>query len=276
MSVTRPVTYPLTGGVTADVSGKFAYDGGGGFSAEAQEVLDRLTAPEALVQTSIATFVDACVAKGNWDNIDEFVVTCLDTSANSLIGLRGLQNGSLAGTPTFTAYEGFDCTTSDYIDTSLIPSSLTQYQQNDAFFTSYQHGNTDADMAAFGTLDVGPNRYMFLRKNSTSWRVACNQGSTSVTNVGGSMPDNTALTMVRVDASNMSQWIGAVETAYVVASSARSAESVYVNGFNNNGAPSTGGDPVLCFYACGAVPTDITGWQSDVEQLMTDLGVPGA
>ena len=115
--------------------------GGGGYSAEAQQFLDRLTDPGTTRKDAYAAIIDALVTAGVWSKLDALWIMAADSAGNGLVNLKSssypltLVPGS--GNPTFDADEGFTAeNNSHYIDTGFNPSTAGgQFSQNSAHFS---------------------------------------------------------------------------------------------------------------------------------------------
>jgi len=126
--------------------------GGSSYSTEATQYFNRLpTEIGADTLAVYATFIDSLVGYGLWDKIDEMGILANKTSANALIGVKGLVDATLISTPTFAVYKGFTGGTDKAIDTHLAPdSNCVNYVLNSASFGVYSRTNS-----ADATRDIG-------------------------------------------------------------------------------------------------------------------------
>jgi hypothetical protein len=121
---------------SAAVGGTVDAAAGGGYSTEATTVFGRMnTAPPTAYKDAMATFIDSLVTNGIWGKIDEIQCPALDTSANGLVGWKGVSNATLVGGVTHTPKVGHVHNgTNGYTNTGFIPSTMgVQYQDTSAF-----------------------------------------------------------------------------------------------------------------------------------------------
>ena len=99
------------------------YLSGDNYSADAQAVFARMNTPlNATYKAAINTFINT-IGTTQWAKILEFWLWANDTSANSLIGWKGVVNSTLTNSPTHSASSGFTTNgTNQYIG-GFIPST---------------------------------------------------------------------------------------------------------------------------------------------------------
>lgn len=108
----------------------------GGFSPEAQAVINRMTGLTTDEENAIAAFVDAEVLNTNWALIDEFWCFGLVTEANALTGWLNKTATNNGATKVSTGFS-LDGST-DWINTNFTPSiDGINYILNDALFGAY-------------------------------------------------------------------------------------------------------------------------------------------
>ncbi len=111
IAVTGGQSFTL-GAITVNLSSS-ATSGAG---AEALAFLARAGAMDATHENAYIALINTLVADGAWSSIDALHIYATDTSAHALLNLKDSRfTGEIAGTPTFTADEGFTFTVSDVI-----------------------------------------------------------------------------------------------------------------------------------------------------------------
>lgn len=94
------------------------------WSAEASTYFDQLsTLPDLDIMVQIAAFIDGLVSDGVYAKIDEMWLLAMNTDANSRKGIKAYKECTVVGTPTFTAYRGWQGTGANYLRTNYVPST---------------------------------------------------------------------------------------------------------------------------------------------------------
>jgi hypothetical protein len=124
----------LTGGLV-DLGGSST------FSAEALAIFAAFsTPPDAARKTAIDTYVVALKSAGVWTKLDVLYAFAAADSQAALINWKnpGTFNGTLVGSPTFTADRGFTCPglSVNYVSSNFVPSSAGgNFVQNSAHYS---------------------------------------------------------------------------------------------------------------------------------------------
>lgn len=144
-------------------------DDGVTYSTEAQQYFDRL--PTAIPDDTlafIAAFIDSMQGRGYWTRVDEAWLLANKTSANALIGMKGLSNATIGGTITFTPYRGFTSNgTTGYINTNFNPATDgAQFNQDDCGFGFYSRTDQQSEGHDFGGRDA--TNFTRIKSRSTA------------------------------------------------------------------------------------------------------------
>ena len=160
------------------------FDGGVTYSDEATQYFDRL--PISIPDDTLAfyaAFIDSMNGRGYWARMDEMWMLANKTQANTLIGMKGLADATVAGTVTFTVYQGIVSNGSTgYINTNYNPSTQgVNFTQNSCSFGVYSRTDNEATVTDMGCNDGTIFTMMRIRKATNSIQSWVNQGVASTT-----------------------------------------------------------------------------------------------
>jgi hypothetical protein len=212
-----------------------------GFSAAARAVFGNMvTQPPLTMKMTMADFIDAEVADGNWPQ-DEYQFYSLDTQANSLQGWRGVANGTAVNAPTWNTLEGFLFNGStQYVDTNFAPSvDGINFVQNDGLLGCYILDNLEVGgtHALFGGRDSGAlKRTQSFQSGQINASINSDGG---LIHTGETIYADTSLYVVgRLDSANEKLYKNGVNIETdAVTSSGLTGSNIYV-GAINDGTPA--------------------------------------
>jgi len=156
--------------------------------------------PSTAVADAMNTMVQSLVSAGVWTKLDCLYILAAHAETESLTNWvnPGTYDISKVGSPTFTAYEGFLGSTSNYLNTGFNPISHgVQWSQNSAVMGLYSR--TDVSSSAY---DMGYDGSSDVTIQSNSGGNALGKIN-SATNLSGAVSDSLGMTAIaRPDASN--------------------------------------------------------------------------
>jgi hypothetical protein len=157
--------------------------GGSGFSAEAQQFLDRIDDPGDPRKALYAGLIDSLVAAGIWAKLDALYVFAADSEANALVNLRqGAFAATKGGTPTFTVDRGFTGGTNDYLDTNFNPTTAVgaQFTRDSACLFAWSRTAGQVGAPIIG-MAASSNNYIYPRFTDNVSYNRTNRGTSSST-----------------------------------------------------------------------------------------------
>jgi len=248
-----------------------------GFSADAQAVINRMTAPSSLEQSSIATFVDTLVADGNYALLDEIFGLSLG-STNGLIGFKGLATATNQGATFDINGASFVAASTQYIDTGFnMATDSVKYTLDDALITEYTKvmNPTGGQLRPFGVSNAG-----FTAQASMTDRTGSN-GSTyingaNVSHGTGVMTSDQTRAIVRE--SNLIHKVYN-DGVKVIDGSKASVEipngNMFLGAYNIIGTGASGYyTGTISLFAIGAaVGFNHVAWNTAVRTFLTNLGL---
>lgn len=147
-----------------------------GFDYDAARHFGRMTSTDASLRNALNSLIISLKTASLWDKIDVLCVVH-DNSADSLLNLKGINDSTTVGSPTFTADVGFKAEGSaKYVDIGLTDTTAPSMGIYDAHFMTYVNSHTlggleiyfesdnsgsDANLAAYWAL--GPNANPAIR-----------------------------------------------------------------------------------------------------------------
>ena len=238
----------------------------GGFSSEAQAVIDRMTGLTGSEESAISSFVDSLVSNGNWALIDEFFCFGLDTSANALTGWVAKTATNNGATKTANGFV-FDGT--GYIDSNWNPSDDgVNYSLNSAQMSTYLHSHTS------GTGIVGLRTNGGHRLEQFTSVISVNSGITWTHGVP--LTTQTLWGAVRNDSANIRLFKDGVENSSSATASLAvplSPLHVSIGGRNNKGVIDSHITGIISSVMFGgAVGFDHSSYNTNINTLLTSLG----
>ncbi len=173
--------------------------GGVSYSAEATEVFARMGSVPTNYKSVIATFIDTLVASGEWNNILELQLRKMNTIQNSMIGFKGVFDGSFFGALSGFSpgnhidYDGVgDLTNTKYKAATHGGAIITQ---NDALYGIYivHSDNVSSPRFAFGVIDrSGSTRAISMAEvNGTQSSHRTHQSAADTNSAEGVFDDDT-------------------------------------------------------------------------------------
>ncbi|MEY5060374.1 MAG: hypothetical protein RIS45_295, partial [Planctomycetota bacterium] len=204
----------------------------------AQAVIDAITTPpSANDESAIRNAVASLVQSGVWPLLDWFNFALADEQSSSLNwknpGVATGQSATKSGTVNFTAYEGFTSDGSGYMDTGLIESAMSGFDQDDAYMsvlintlggtgggvvgntkarivvntngTFTYRSNTAGDVTPVATGDaVGPFAYGWSRDGAAANRSYFKGAGETAATTASSAPNTSAMTFCAAGAASVS------------------------------------------------------------------------
>lgn len=238
----------------------------GGFSAEAQAVIDLMTGLTNDEKNFIATYVDAEVSNGNWSsNYDEFWCYGLISEANSLIGWKGLKtatNGGATKTANGFSFNG----SSDYIDTNFKPSvDGVNFTQNDALAMSYTYDGLGKTAFVFDSFDGTNSKRTGMRETGFSINGVIVADAIS-------LADEEQIGVVRDGADYYLMRDGAVSLSRNTTSDGLTASNIILGARGDKTTAFYDGD--LSYFVVGSeIGFDHSDHFTNLNTLLTSLGV---
>lgn len=235
----------------------------GGFSPEAQAVINRMTGLTDNEKTYISTFVDAEVANGNWTLIDEFWCFGLVTAANALVGWisKTATNNGATKTANGFSFNG----TSDYIDSNYNPNvDSINYVQDDAMIEAYMY-STSSEGVLMGAL-AGENVQMRQRTTGQFFNSGTFNQSVAIQALD-------LASFSRINSTNVTvRKNGVTEATPAIVSTGIPTGSFYIGARSGGTALYFGG--VLSTVLIGAaIGFDHSSHNTNINTLLTSLGV---
>lgn len=252
---------------------------GGGISAEAQAVINRMTTPSTVEENAIANFVDTLVASGDWGLIDEFQFNQMDSEINSLVGWKGVanatNNNATWGKPTGFVLDG----STAWINSNFNPATQsTNYLLNSGLLGVgiVNKRNNTVTTNLIGSRDVDVNSILIADLLGTNGKVdiRLQSNSTSQTSNNYTFPVGNIL-FTRNLSSQASIILNGIEVSNIA--STRNTEipnnPISIGAFNNNGSISGHYDADFGYFIIGGIGINITNLNNAINQLKTDLGL---
>lgn len=145
------------------------------FSAQVAAFLVRAPGLDTLHIAAYTALIDGLVAAGIWSKFDVLYIFATQNAATALLNLVSTSfNGTLHGSPTFTADSGFtgvDSSAAIYIDTGFNPASGSpKYTRDSAHISEWNLTNTLSVFTGVGSIDAGQlsNAYLLTRWSGDS------------------------------------------------------------------------------------------------------------
>jgi len=144
---------PLTHGGKGAPNGGFV-----GSCTESTNAVARTSGLNSTYQSAYDALICGLVYDGTWAKFDAFYIYATSSSSNALINLvQNAYNGTVNGSPTFTAaqgYTGIDASTTDYIDTGFNPTTASspQFTQNSAHVGVWENTSSGGAGGVAGTV----------------------------------------------------------------------------------------------------------------------------
>lgn len=203
-------------------------------------------------------FVFSEKASGNWTLTDDYLALWAENAPQGLTSLKQRRLASAVNSPVFTADRqyAFDGSTS-YIDTGFVPSTHALSMTPDSVHAEvYERSNLSGSTTSMGTNSGSGRQIRILARNGTGATGYANCGPATFTLPSGS---SLGLTQIGRSSSAPTDAYGAknggIMTRTVDPSSVGSslpAHSLYIGGFNNQGAFGNGRACFVGFAAWGA------------------------
>ncbi|GAF76449.1 unnamed protein product, partial [marine sediment metagenome] len=187
----------------------------GTLTQEAKDTIDRLnglgnglTPAEA---QRVGVFVDAEVANGNWDRIDEYYCYALTDSVARLAGFKFDLGTEQGGALTWIVEQGFTGATALGFLSGVNLNALTNLAQNNAFAGAYLTQFTPDPRYMFGTQGTGAERlrYRFPNTGPADVELNCNN-ITGATISPANITSGSLVWTAREDSGNVLGGVGAV------------------------------------------------------------------
>jgi hypothetical protein len=302
-SGTNTVTFQLSGNAANGETGSFVYGASntiedtsgndlvagstsvtnnvsaGGYSAEAQAVIDRYTGLNTTQQDALATFVDGMVSAGKWRTKQDFLLMAgLGSQANGLISMKGIAgNASLLGgaTPcTWSNTNGFTTTVNDCIVWDS-PSNISDQQNIEIGVRTKAHTATN-NKCLFGSWETpGADKRVYMKERDTECYLSIMSLGGPYQQVGSLINGNGYYTGRSTGTNNYF-----VKNGVAGAAQAAGTQSVvptiplHIGARNYDSSASEFSDGTQFVFAhYGDDDIDDATYQGLVTDLLTDLGV---
>jgi len=160
-----------------------------GESAEFQQFLTRITAPNTAHKNAYRTCINGLVTDGVWTKLDALYLFAAADSATARTNLKSSSYGAtLTGSPTFTADQGFSGgSTTAYVNTNLNSSTAGgNATQNSFHFSVWDNANPTPDAGRQVGVDGGDQQHIYVGFGGTTYfRVGETSGISVGTNFYG-------------------------------------------------------------------------------------------
>lgn len=257
------------GGTSKMFGANPVFTSGPGMDPDAQAWIDRMTAPTALEQSSINTFVLAEKASGNWSLYDEFYCHSLG-STNGVIGSRA-KIATINGGVTWSINGATFNSTTGYLGSGYNPTTdATNLTLEDGIITQFVKTVPKDSSFTFGATTATPNRTVIRKFDATTI-----QHGLSV-NFFGSIETWRADMLVaisHVSGAELLHMDGVLEDTDVIAATGLPNQE-YLIGAYFNGTPCCFTDATISTTLIGAGSGfDHVAHNTNVRSLLTNLGV---
>jgi hypothetical protein len=215
------------------------------------------------LKVCIMILVDHNIKFGNWGRIRCLQLGYLNTTANSMKDLKGIQNGTPVAAPTFTAYNGYvtDGLTNHINRGIVLSTNGGVLTQTDAWVGEHLLENLDTGVASvlFGAFGSAANRRISLSQNPTTppnqgllWRII--QGTAANYVSERYLYDDGIYFMKRTPVSPAGELYhdNVLLQTSALAVGLLPDVAIYSGALNENGVTSNFGKFRLGTFACGA------------------------
>lgn len=242
------------------------YKGGAGFSAEAIDLFERMTAtgvsPSEARKININTLIRSLVRDGVWYRGDCLEVYPAETEAHALLNWLGnYSNATKVGSPVFTENEGFVCSagSGNYINTGFNPGDglrTYKYLRDDACFSIGSRTNINGEANDVGqrTSNVSQNANLTIR-NANILTARINEDTTTASVSNFDSLGNYAVR--RTGANATAVFKNGSPIAIGTGASSAVPNRVWFEGtLNSNGAPSGAPTKQYSYFFAGGSLSD--------------------
>ncbi len=250
--------------------------GVGGYSADAQDVFDKMTGELPTVyKDAIAAMVDSSVVRGNWDDIEVLVIHIINTEANSLICWKGFQD-ALAVNGISWSTNGFlsDNTLTQYISTQYDWASAVLPGRDDFNFISFLNDRIalTGNRRLFG-MESGTKRFQLLQSSIGYRRYNHDADLNTYDDGNDQFQDNTNYGLKSTGATSDIFMIDGVDVNTQVEAGRvlATGQDIYTHSLDNDGVSAF---HLVCStlgYVISRNMTDQAGFNTDIETLKTAL-----
>lgn len=232
--------------------------------------------PNTLVINAVNNFIRTCKADGNWQLLDRVWLFAQDKQGNVIYSIVNPTSTTCTevNSITWTQYIGYTGNASNmYVRLAAIPSTLTNFTQNNAAYGVYCLTNSTGNYAEMGTID---NASTFTSVLDLKWSnnliyALANGGSYATTT-----PANTIgfFSARRTSSSSMSINKDGAQIGVNAASNSTgmSTKEFYLLATNNNGSASSFSSRTIPFAYVGSASINDTKLYNAVLTLKSQIG----
>lgn len=245
------------------------------FSAEAQAVIDKLTNPTELEQTSIATYIDAEVANGNQALKDYEILPSLG-STNGVIDFVGTKTAIPTNGPTFSINGIILVRASNhYLRTAFVPSvDGVNYTQNDCIALAFVFAapNVTDQQGFFFTIGTGVQSGLNYQPGSSRTQFGITEATASKNDLTMGSVDKDLIGIRRTGATALdSLQNGATSAASTDVSTGLSNVEYDIGRKSTSGNQLDG--TISYFMLGGQSGFDIAAHNTNLRAMLTSLGL---
>jgi len=250
----------------------------GGTSAEATAFLARTSGLDATHTNAYTALIDGLVADGIWAKLDVLYIYATDTSVNAVLNLVSTNyNGTISGSPTFTADRGFtgtDSNTLNFINPGFNPTTAPSPKSvlNSAHISLW----TNATISGNGS-GIVATQCAFIAPNHNSGAFYSRINSA---NAGGTFSASAAAGHYLGSRTGVSAIAGYKNGSSVMTDTQASTSLPNFNyvslGYNNSGAGTVGSSQQHAMFSIGSGlnSTEAGNFYARLRTYMTVVGVP--
>lgn len=229
------------------------------------------------VQEALAEFIDGLVSDEVYDDIIEMWMLAMNNEANSMRGMKNFRHCTAHGSPTHTAYRGWQGVINEnrFLNTNFVPST-DGFSLDSSSFGIYSRTNANlsnrVDMGS-QSATAGQQALLILNYiNLTTKRIALNNSLSGSVNIGSSTLGS--FFGSRTSSSNIRYFFNGTFGNHNAISINMSPQEIYIGANNNNGTPSstTGRQYAFAFVGKGLSDAQLTALNNRLLTFLTYIG----